>query len=208
MVAVYVIALTGGIASGKSLVAKRLAELGAVHIDADALAREVVEPGTEGLAEIVREFGPDILLPDGTLDRAALGAIIFSDAERRRALNDITPPRVRELMERRLAEARAADPDAVVIYDVPLLAEAGPGKSAAYDAVVVVHAETAERIRRMVEDRGMSRQEALHRLNSQASDTDRLAIADVVLDNTSTVEALLGQVDALWDTLQARSALR
>lgn len=201
---VYLLALTGGIASGKSLVASRLAELGAVHIDADLLARDVVEPGSPGLAEIEAEFGPDVIQGDGTLDRAALGAIIFTDPDRRAKLNAITHPRVRDLTRQRIADAVAADPDAIIVYDVPLLAEARGDAPMKFDAIVVVHADTETRIRRMVELRGMKRQEAVHRLNSQASDTERLAIADVVLDNNGTPEQLLAQVDALWAQLRER----
>lgn len=203
---VYLLALTGGIASGKSLVASRLSELGAVHIDADLLAREVVEPGSEGLAAIEAEFGPEVIQPDGTLDRAALGAIVFTDSERRAKLNAITHPRVRDLTKRRIEDAVAADPDAVIVYDVPLLAEARGEMPMTFDAIAVVHADTETRIRRMVEFRGMTRQEAVHRLNSQASETERLAIADVVLDNNGTPEELLAQVDALWERVREQAS--
>src|SRR4051812_41919791 len=118
-----ILGLTGGIAAGKSVVARRLAELGAVHVDADALAREVVEPGTPGLEAIWRRFGEAVISPDGTLDRAALGAIVFSDAEARADLNRITHPAVWRRSHELFAEAAAADPDAIVIYDVPLLVE-------------------------------------------------------------------------------------
>lgn len=202
----YLIALTGGIASGKSLVAARLATLGAIHIDADVLAREVVEPGTAGLAAIAEVFGVEVLQPDGQLDRAALGAIIFTDADKRAALNAITHPLVRQLASQRIAEAKAVAVNAVVVYDVPLLAEAGPDGRRGFDAVVVVHADASERIRRMVDDRQMARQEAVDRINAQASDAARLAIADVVLDNNGSIDELLSQVDALWPTLQERSA--
>lgn len=205
MVRVYLIALTGGIASGKSAVAQRLAEHGAVHIDADRLAREVVEPGTEGLAAIAAEFGPEVLETDGSLNRAALGSLIFTDPEKRARLNAITHPLIRRLTNERIAAAAQADPAAVVVYDVPLLAEAGGDPSAAYDLIVVVHTATELRIKRMVELRGMRREEAMHRLNSQASDTERLAIADVVLDNNGSLEELLAQVDQLWPQLSARA---
>ncbi|WP_422395408.1 dephospho-CoA kinase [Salinibacterium hongtaonis] len=202
---VLLIGLTGGIASGKSLVAARLAELGAHHIDADLLAREVVAPGTDGLREIAEAFGTTVLQPDGSLDRAALGSIVFSDPEARATLNEITHPRVRDLVAERVAQAEAADPDAIVIYDVPLLAESTQGNRLQLDSVVVVHSDTEDRIRRMVEDRGMSREEAMHRINSQSTDSERLAIADVVLDNHGTREALLAQVDELWSALLSRS---
>lgn len=200
----YLIGLTGGIASGKSLVASRLRELGAVHIDADLLAREVVEPGTDGLREIVEEFGPAMLQSDGSLDRAALGAVVFADDERRARLNAITHPRVRRLTSARIAQAAAADPDAVVVYDVPLLAEAGGTHTQPFDCVLVVHAARAERLRRMMELRGMSRSDAEGRLDAQASDEQRLAIADIVIDNTGTVDELLERVDSVWAELTRR----
>ena len=189
------IGLTGGIASGKSVVAKRLSELGAVHVDADVLAREVVEPGTPGLAAIEREFGVSVIAADGSLDRPALGAIVFSDPERRLALNAITHPavwrRAKELFEE-------AGPNDIVVYDVPLLVEASGERPMRFDVVVVVNASTATRLDRLVELRGMTREEAQHRLNSQATDTERLAIADVVIDSNGTLEETLAQVDRLW----------
>lgn len=196
-----VIGLTGGIASGKSVVARRLAEHGAVHVDADELARDVVEPGEPALAEIVREFGPSILGPDGRLDRAALASVIFTDPERRAALNAITHPAVKRRARELMDEAAARDPDAVVVYDVPLLVEARVDAEHDFDLVVVVNASTETRIRRLVELRGLSREEAVHRLNSQVSDTERLAIADVVIDSNGTLEETLQQADRLWERL-------
>lgn len=199
----YLIGLTGGIASGKSVVGGHLAQLGAVHVDADVLAREVVEPGTPGLAAIAQEFGHSVISADGTLNRPALAAIIFADPERRAALNAITHPavwaRARELFQR----AEAADPTAVVVYDVPLLVEASSERPIRFDLVVVVHAEVETRIRRLVELRGMSREEAVHRLNSQASDTERLAIADVVIDSNGTLSETIEQTDELWAMARA-----
>ena len=194
----YLIGLTGGIASGKSVVARRLAEHGAVHVDADALARTVVEPGSDGLARIAWEFGTGVIATDGTLDRAALGAIIFSDPEKRSALNAITHPAVWRLAKRLFNAAETADPHAVVVYDVPLLVEASSERSMSFDLVVVVQASAETRIARLVELRGMTRQEATHRLNSQASDAERLAIADVVIDSNGTLDQTLQQVDELW----------
>jgi len=199
----YLIGLTGGIASGKSTVATRLAELGAVHIDADALAREVVAPGTPGLAAIAEEFGAGILNADGSLDRAALGGIIFADAERRTRLNELTHPLVWQRTRELIAEADARDPHAVVVYDVPLLVEAVKARRMTFDLIVVVHADTATRIERMMTLRGLSRAEATQRLNSQAGDAERLAIADTVIDNTGAVDATLAQVDRLWQTAGA-----
>ncbi|TFD09139.1 dephospho-CoA kinase [Cryobacterium sp. TMT1-66-1] len=195
----YLIGLTGGIASGKSTVAQRLSELGAVGIDADRLAREVVERGTPALAAIAEEFGSDLLLPDGSLNRRALGAIIFTDPVRRERLNAITHPAVRQLTRDRVAEAALADPHAIVVYDVPLLAEAKAGGLVTFDVIVVVHADAATRIQRMVDLRGLTREDAIHRISAQASDAERLALADVVIDNTGRLDATLIQVDALWE---------
>ncbi|GEP25550.1 MULTISPECIES: dephospho-CoA kinase [Cryobacterium] len=202
----YVIGLTGGIASGKSTVAKRLAELGAVGIDADQLAREVVAPGTVGLAAIQAEFGDSVVLPDGSLNRPALGAIIFADPERRERLNAITHPAVRQLTRDRIAAADAADPHAIVVYDVPLLAEAVAGGLVTFDLVVVVHADAATRIRRMIDLRGLTEAEATQRIGAQATDEERLAIADVVINNTGSIAATLAPVDALWERVLAAEA--
>ncbi len=199
----YLIGLTGGIASGKSVVGARLAQLGAVHIDADRLARQAVEPGTAALAAIAAKFGSQILGTDGTLDRAALGRIVFQDIGKRGELNDIVHPAVRRLTRRLIQQAEAADPDAVVVYDVPLLVEAA-GDDLVFDLVVVVHADAETRIRRMVELRGLSRDEALHRLNSQATDTERLAVADVVIDSGGTIQQTIAQADELWARVRAK----
>ena len=196
------IGLTGGIASGKSVVAARLAEHGAVVVDADRIAREVVEPGSPALAQIRREFGDEVVASDGSLDRAALGALIFESPEKRAALNAITHPAVGIRSKELFAAAAAADPDAIVVYDVPLLVEAG--RTDEFDLIVVVNASTETRLNRMVELRGMTRDEAMHRLNSQATNTERLAIADVVIDSNGTLEQTLEQADALWEKLSAR----
>ena len=192
----YLIGLTGGIASGKSVVARRLAEHGAIVVDADQLAREVVEPGTPALAAIVQHFGAEVILTDGTLDRAALGAIIFSDPTKRAALNAITHPAVWAASRMRFTAAATSNPQAVVVYDVPLLAEGS--RAAEFDLVVVVQASASVRIARMAEFRGMSPAEATRRIGSQASDVERLAIADVVVDSNGTLEQTLAQADALW----------
>lgn len=193
------IGLTGGIASGKSVVAARLAEHGAVVVDADQLAREVVEPGTPALAQIADRFGAGVIGADGQLDRAALGAIIFASPEARSALNAITHPAVADRSHQLFAAAGAADPDAIVVYDIPLLVDAGRVEE--FDLIVVVNASTETRVERMIEHRGMTRAEALNRINSQASDTDRLAIADVVIDTNGTIPDTLEQADALWARL-------
>ena len=200
----YLIGLTGGIAAGKSLVSGRFAKLGAVVVDADRLAREVVEPGTAGLAAIAQTFGPSVISPSGELDRAALGAIVFADPDRLAALNAITHPAIRALTRERIAAAAAVDPGATVVYDVPLLTEANVDHG--YDLVVVVEANEPERIRRMVTDRGMAEPEARRRLASQASDAERRAISDVVIDNSGTIGDTLAQVDEVWARVEAAQA--
>ena len=190
------IGLTGGIASGKSVVAGRLAERGAVVVDHDALAREAVRPGSTGLDAVVAEFGTDVLAPDGSLDRLALGGIVFADPAARDRLNGILHPVIRRLSAEREAAVAAAQPGAVVVHDIPLLVETGQAE--AFHLLVVVHAPVEQRVQRLVEGRGMSREEAEARVAAQASDEDRLALADVVLDGTGSVEDLRAQVDALW----------
>lgn len=193
------VALTGGIASGKSTIARRLAEHGAVVVDADALVREVQAPGQPVLAEIAAEFGDDVLAQDGSLDRAALGAIVFGDRERLARLNAIVHPAVRAESQRRFREALAADPDAVVVYDVPLLAESrGAGE---WDRIVVAHAPADIRRRRLVTERGMAEADAAARIANQAGDAERLALADVVIDTSGTLDETLAQADALWRSL-------
>ncbi|MFC5178837.1 dephospho-CoA kinase [Nocardioides taihuensis] len=183
------VGLTGGVASGKSSVSAMLAELGAVVIDADQLAREVVAPGTEGLAEVVAAFGPGVLTPEGELDRPALGAIVFADEARRRVLEAIVHPRVRA----RGAELEAAaPPGALVVHDIPLLAETG--QADAFDAVIVVDAPAELQVERMVGQRGMTREDAEARIAAQASREDRRAIATYVIDNTGTLEDLRARV--------------
>lgn len=195
------VGLTGGIGAGKSEVSRRLAAEGAVVIDADRLAREVVEPGTEGLAAVVAEFGEGVLRPDGALDRERLGEIVFSDEDRLKALNAIVHP----LVGRRTQELFDAAPqDAVVVYDVPLLTE--NHQKGIYDVVVVVDAPTETQVRRLVGDRGMSEEQAHARINAQATREQRRAIADVVIDNSGDLAALERQVAELWKTLQSRAA--
>ncbi|GAA4155053.1 hypothetical protein GCM10022286_03510 [Gryllotalpicola daejeonensis] len=197
------IALTGGIASGKSTVSARLAEHGAVILDADKLAREIVEPGQPALAKVVAEFGEHLLLPDGSLDRPALGSIVFNNSAALKTLNDITHPAVWELGQAKLRAIEAEDPNAIVIYDVPLLVEASAARPMQFEKIIVVNARRDERIRRMVADRGMSQAEAEARVGAQATDAERLAMADYVLDNDGTREELLDAVDELWATLSA-----
>ncbi|WP_204003074.1 dephospho-CoA kinase [Micromonospora lutea] len=187
------VGLTGGIGSGKSAVARRLVELGAVVIDADLLAREVVAPGTEGLAEVVAAFSDRVLDADGALDRAAMGELVFADEPARRRLESIIHGRVRA---RTVELTAAAPPDAVVVNDVPLLVEVG--LAPAYHLVVVVRTEVETRLARLARDRGMSRAEAQRRIAAQADDARRAAAADVVLANDGALEQLHAAVDALW----------
>ncbi len=200
----YLIGLTGGIASGKSAVAERLAGHGAVVVDADRLAREVVAPGTAGLAAIMERFGDGVIGRDGSLDRAALGSIVFSDREALEALNGITHPAIRARTSELIAEAIAQDPHAVIVHDIPLLVETTAQDSRNFDIVVVVEAEPETRIERLVELRGMTRAEAERRIAAQASNAERRSIADVVIDSNGTLEETLRQADALWDRVAGR----
>jgi len=195
---VRIIGLTGGIAAGKSTVSARWAEHGAVVVDADQLARQAVAPGSPGLAQVAERFGPGVLAADGSLDRPALGAIVFADPDARRALEGITHPEVWRLAQRAFDAAEAGDPDAVVVYDVPLLAEAAASRPIRFDAVVVVDAPAAQRIERLVEHRGMDRAEAERRVASQASDADRLALADHVVDATGSLDDTIRSADEVW----------
>lgn len=200
------VALTGGIASGKSTIARRLAEHGAVVVDADQLVRDVQQPGSPVLAAIAAEFGAAVLRPDGSLDRAALGALVFGDQAAIARLNAIVHPAVRAESARRFAEAFAADPSAVVVYDVPLLVEARVDDP--WQLVVVAHAPAEVRARRLVELRGLSAAEAAARIGSQVSDDARLAIADVVIDTAGALDHTRRQVDELWERLPEHVAQR
>ncbi|RYY47050.1 MAG: dephospho-CoA kinase [Actinomycetales bacterium] len=190
------VGLTGGIGSGKSTVSARLSELGAVVVDYDLLAREAVEPGSAALAAIGARFGDDVIAPDGTLDRPALGSVVFADEQARRDLEAITHPAIRELAAARVAQAPA---EAVVVHDHPLLVEMGMAGQC--DTVVVVDVPTDVQVERLVEQRGMTEADARARLAAQTSREDRLAVADEVLDNSGTREQLLDAVDALWERL-------
>ncbi len=195
------VGLTGGIGAGKSEVSRLLASYGAVVVDSDKIAREVVEPGTPGLAAVVAEFGPEVLTAEGALDRARLGAVVFADPERLAALNAIVHPLVRA----RSAElSAAAAPDAVVVHDVPLLAE--NSLQALYDLVVVIDAGTRTRLERLVRLRGMTPDEANARMAAQATREQRLAVADFVIDNDGPLEALAPQVEKVWAQLRERAA--
>ncbi len=190
------IGLTGGIAAGKSVVLARFAELGAVVVDYDVLSREAVAPGTVGLDAVVEAFGPTVLAADGSLDRPALGRVVFGDAAARERLNAIVHPQVRRLAAEREAAAAAADPRAVVVHDIPLLVETGDPSH--FHCVVVVDAPVEVRLRRLVEGRGLGEDEARARIAAQADDAARLAAADVTLDGAGAPEALRAQVDAFW----------
>ena len=193
------IALTGGIASGKSTISRRLDELGAVIVDADVLVRDIQKPGSDVLEAILDEFGTVMQQPDGTLDRKALGDRVFGDAQAVQALNRIVHPAVRAESFRRFAAAFEADPEAVVVYDVPLLVESRGQDE--WDLIVVAHAPAEVRKRRLIYLRGMSDPDASARISSQTSDEARLAIADVVIDTAGTLDETVAQIDQLWATI-------
>src|SRR5690606_30963090 len=187
------VGLTGGIGSGKSTAARRLAELGATVIDADQIAREVVEPGTHGLREIVTRFGAEVLLADGALDRAGLGRIVFTDSQALADLEAITHPAINELTATRMATARR---HGIVVHDMPILVE--KMLTSDYHLVLVVDAPEEERVRRLVMDRGMNESDARSRIAVQATDAQRYAAADAVITNTGSVDELTAAVDAMW----------
>lgn len=195
------VGLTGGIGSGKSTVARLLDRHGAVVIDADQLAREAVAPGTEGFRQVVETFGPEVVRPDGDLDRAALAAIVFEDPARKAALETIVHPEVARLFAERLEPYR--DTDEVVVYVTPLLVERG--LSSAFDVVVVVTASPHLRVSRVASDRGIDPNDVRRRMAAQTSDERRAEVADVLLDNDGTLAELEAQVDRLWPELVARA---
>ncbi|QIG40836.1 dephospho-CoA kinase [Microbacterium sp. 4R-513] len=193
------VALTGGIASGKSTIAARLAEHGAVVVDADQIVRDVQQPGSPVLADIAAEFGASMIRPDGSLDRAALGGRVFGDDAAVKRLNAIVHPAVRLESARRFAKAFADDADGVVVYDVPLLVEARVDDP--WELIIVAHAPADVRQRRLVELRGMSETDAAARIGSQVPDEARLAVADVVIDTAGSIDETLGQTDDVWERL-------
>lgn len=197
----FTVALTGGIGSGKSVVLAELVSRGAIGIEADDLAREVVEPGTDGYQQVVDAFGTDVVA-DGGLDRARLAAIVFADADERRRLEAIVHPLVRAETGRRIA---AAPLGSVVVNAVPLLFEAG--LAGEYDAVVVVIAPWADRLDRL-QARGLSPGQTLERMNAQATDADRESIATWVITNDGPIEMLARQIDRVWAAIRARAAAR
>ena len=196
------IALTGGIASGKSTIARRLAEHGAVVVDADQIVRDVQAVGSPVLAQIADAFGDEVLHNDGALNRAALGARVFGDADALQRLNHIVHPAVRAESQRQFDAAFAVDPLAVVVYDVPLLKEARSEDP--WDLIVVADAPAALRARRLVDLRGMTADDAQARISAQASDAERREIADVVIDTSGDLEQTEQQVDALWGRITGR----
>jgi dephospho-CoA kinase len=194
------VGLTGGIGAGKSTVARLLTGHGAIVLDADLAARAVVEPGTEGLTEVARAFGPEVLRADGSLDRAALASVVFADEERRTRLNAIVHPRVRAWMAERAA---AAPEGSVVVQDIPLLVEGG--LVPLFDFVIVVDADDDTRITRLVRDRGMAEQEARARIAAQAPRAQRNAAADRLIDNGGSPEDLEKAVAELWRDLEGKT---
>jgi dephospho-CoA kinase len=193
------IGLTGGIATGKSTVAKMLVQRGAMLIDLDQIAREVVAPGQPALAQIAERFGQAILQPDGSLDRKRLGAIVFADEERRKELEQITHPAIRSVMKTRMQEYERDHPDKLVVVDVPLLFESG--LSPMYDRVVVVYVPRSEQLRRLMERDKLTREDAEKRLNAQMDIEQKKRLADVVIDNSGSLEETERQIEQLWRDL-------
>lgn len=195
------VGLTGGVASGKSTVSGMLRELGAVVIDADEIAREVVAPGTRGLEQVVAAFGSEVLTDEGELDRPALGRVVFADEERRRELEGIVHPLV---FERTVELEQAAPQDAIVVHDIPLLAESGRAET--FDAVVVVDAHPDHQLERMLRDRGWSVDDAEARIAAQATREQRRAIATYLIENTGSLEQLRARVHEVYDALRGDPA--
>ena len=193
-----VIAVTGGVAAGKSSVTGLFGKRGATVIDADVLARHAVEPGTPALEKIVTRFGPAVLQEDGSLNRQALGSLVFSDQGAREALNAIVHPEVRKLYYQAVEEA-SGDPGRIIMYDVPLLQEARSAEE--FDLVIVVDAPATLRAQRLQDFRGFTHKEAADRIGSQATDEQRLALADVVLDSSGTLEETLAKASTLFDLI-------
>ena len=198
------VALTGGIAAGKSTVARMFADCGATIVDADVLAREAVAVGSPGLEAVVREFGAGVLSPDGALDRPALGRIVFDVETARRRLEAIVHPEVARLSAEAFAAEELQRPGGVVIYDVPLLVEAG--RKAEFDAVVVVEASDDVRRQRLREERSLSEEEASSRLAAQATNAQRRAVADFVVSTETSVEQTRREVEMVYAKLLASAA--
>jgi len=195
---VYLVGLTGGIAAGKSTVAKRLVELGAIEIDADVLAKEAVAAGSDGLQAIVKHWGPSILTADGELDRAEMAKIIFKDPKQRQLLEEIVHPAVAARSREMIL---SAGNDSIVIYNVPLLVEAGV--SLPFDIVVTVEAPKSAQIDRMIKQRGMTQEEAEARIAAQASPAQRAQRSEIILNSNQSLGRLLDDTDSLWRKLQS-----
>jgi dephospho-CoA kinase len=189
------IALTGGIGSGKSTVARRWVELGATEIDADVLAREVVAPGSTGLALVAKQFGSEVLAADGTLDRAALAKIAFSSEENRKLLESILHPLIQQL-----ALEKVEGLSGVIVYTIPLFVESN--SKLKFDKVVTISCDEAVRVKRLVESRGMSEGEAISRISAQASDAQREAVSDIVIDSNCTMAELVSRADSVFETFE------
>ena len=196
------VGLTGGIGSGKSTVSALLAERGAIVVDADAIARAIVEPGEPALSEIAEAFGAEVIGPDGALDRARLAALVFGDPDALERLNAITHPRIAQRSAEMIAQAPT---DAIVVYDMPLLVEQGPDALTGWDHIAVVDCPDDVRLGRLVA-RGMDADDARRRMASQATREERIAVADTVIDNSRDLASLTGQVDSLWDRLRGAGA--
>lgn len=196
------VGLTGGIGSGKSTVSALLAERGAIVVDADAIARAIVEPGEPALSEIAEAFGAEVIGSDGALDRARLAALVFGDPDALERLNAITHPRIAQRSAEMIAQAPT---DAVVVYDMPLLVEQGPDALTGWDHIAVVDCPDDVRLGRLVA-RGMDADDARRRMASQATREERIAVADTVIDNSRDLASLTGQVDSLWDRLRGAGA--
>ena len=196
----FLIGLTGGIAAGKTTVAAHWVSLGGIEIDADKLAREVVEPGTKGVDQIRQVFGESVFSSDSSLDRQKIGEIVFNDPEKRLALEGIIHPLVRQRASELLAELPQ---NSMVIYTVPLLVEANV--SLPFDVIVSVEAPEADRVRRLVSSRGMSTDQAMARIKSQASAIERAAVADYILNSNQPLPSLLSDATALWTKFQIMS---
>jgi len=189
------IALTGGIGSGKSTVARRWVELGATEIDADVLAREVVSPGSTGLALVAKQFGSEVLAADGTLDRAALAKIAFSSEENRKLLENILHPLIQQL-----ALEKVEGLSGVIVYTIPLFVESN--SKLKFDKVVTISCDESVRVKRLVESRGMSEGEAISRISAQASDAQREAVSDIVIDSNCTMAELVSRADSVFESFK------
>ncbi len=199
----YLVGLTGGIAAGKTSVAKRWVELGGLEIDADVLARKALDAGTPGLAKVLEQFGSDLLLADGNLDRQKLAEVVFNAPEKRKKLEEIVHPIVRELAAQALADAPAGS---ILIYTVPLLVEASVDLP--FDFVVTVEAPVDKQVERMVKTRGMTAQQAGARIAAQASAAERANSADVILNSNQTLGRLLDDAEALWNEIERKAAAK